>query len=319
MSNVFAQWGMLLPLSGLISVGASGHLWADSLTVEPLQNTYYLFEPIAVRVTLQLDEPYVRAPNDPVEASRQWRRIKRRLILELRKDDMLLCTALLTGNPFVATASPSTEFHDTLLGCLGVKTCTSPEYQFAFWDEPGAYVLIVRDPESGLQSNETNITIVKPEAAEAVPATLFASGGLSSLLLLIDKQHGEEAIPTFERIVKDYPQSIYGKYAKTCLLLRRLERLSPTNTAPPARDLWPALVAELKDAATFFDAGHPLRSYALLHLARLQRALGANSKSEDTIRILLAESRDGYFVREANGLLRARSPIGRRMPDTEHD
>ena len=107
----------------------------------------------------------------------------------------------------------------------------------------------------------------------------------------------------FEQLAKEHPDTVYGKYARMGLAFLRAEGLRNRRVkAEPGTAL--ALAKDLKEVITLFEPGHPLRSRALWHLARTQRAPTVPGDPEGTIRQLLAETNDGQMIREARDFLK---------------
>ncbi len=273
---------------------------ADSLVAAIPASSLELYEPIVLDLTLELSTPYVYGA-DPVEATGQLRRIKHRLVAELREGDETLCSALLYGGQFAPLRDQQTEFHATVVGCLGIKRRNAARTECVFWDRPGNYILVVRDRDSALMSNAIAITITEPE--ERKPAHLFQTGGVDTLSLVLVQPYGENAVPTFRTLAAKYPGTVYGKYARLALALRRAEALR-SRRVKAAPGTYPGLAKDLKEASTLFEPGHPLRSRALWHLARTQRSPSVLGDPKETIRQLLTETHDGQMIREARDFLK---------------
>lgn len=285
----------------------------DSLTAESSKDTYYLFEPIVVNVRLHLDEPFVRVRDDPLEATRQRRRLRRNLDAELRDGQDVLCEAALSTK-FDAREDHAMDLYSTGVGILGEMMRDGDDVVFRFWATAGDYTLVVLDRDHRLESNEVSISIVAPEG-DAVPASeLFRSGGLATVPALVGIEYGEKVRPVFEQLAKEHPDTVYGKYAKVGLALLHAEALRNRRVkAEPGT--YPALAKDLKEAITLFEAGHPLRSRALWHLARTQRAPTVAGDPEETIRQLLSETNDGQMIREARDFLKEMARHRQKAPE----
>jgi len=305
-------------LIAALALLACARTFADGLTATSMKDTYYLFEPITVEVTLSFDEPYVVVRDDPLEGSRQWRKLHRRLELALSEDGETLASGILAGAPFEPASTPATEVHSTLLACLGTKESAKPQHRFTFWDRAGEYTVTVRDNDSGLVSNRMRIRIVRPAVRDRIAAELFAASGLDGLLLLIDNEHGEAAVPVFQHIATEYPDSIYGKYAAMSVTMRSISDAFDTSDLGKTAPKWLAACKELRVTADLFDRGHPLRSRALLRLARLQYSGRAYEHAQESIQLLLGESTEGYFVGQGNALLRALRTDGVDVDSGQH-
>lgn len=277
--------------------------FADSLTVELVKDTYYLFEPIIVNVTLHLEEPFVKVRDDPVEATRQDLRLRRHLYVQVEDGQGTACEIWL-GRVFHATESIQRDFQATIFVLVG--TMMGPqrgESVFRFWKTPGNYTLVVVDRDNRLESKEVPITILAPEDDAITASELFQSGGLATWLGLYAGEDGERAQPLFERLAREHPTTIYGKYARMALALLRADNLRNRRVkAEPGT--YPGLAKELKVVITLFEPGHPLRSRTLWHLARTQQAPSVAGDPEETMRQLLGETNDGQMIREARNFLK---------------
>lgn len=280
--------------------------WADSLTISTSEDSFQLYEPIILNLTLHLDPPYQIILDDPLEATRQQRRLIGRFEAELRDGNETLCSTLLSGAPFTPLRNGQTDFHVTALGCLGTQKSAAPRNEFFFWDRPGKFILVVRDPLGGMESNEIAIEFTEPENDDA--AELFRSGRLDTLMLIHQQyEHSEAAVPIFEKLAEDFPDSAFGKYARMSLALRRAD---PESWLPRRSEMdsgkFQALAADLKEAISLFKPGHPLRNRALFHLARVQPATGTESIFEQTLRQLSSETHDEYWIHTAQWNIRDR-------------
>ncbi|MGB2985948.1 MAG: hypothetical protein WBE26_08695 [Phycisphaerae bacterium] len=291
--------------------------FGDSLSATSLKHKYCLFEPIVLNVTLHFTEPFVRVQDDPVDAARQQRRLTRKLTAELRSGDVKLCEAFLSGGQFDGVVDRGHQFHATVYGCLGTEVHGKPQSQFLFWDRPGKYVLVVRDQDNRLESNEISLEIIEPSDSKA--AELFASGGLDTLSLLLIQKYGQDMITVFETLGNDYPQTVYGRYASTCLVLRRFETTRQAHAPKDDIELWSSLARDLEKAVGLFPPSHPVRNRTLLALGYVQRARGFRTVAEETIMQLLTETTDGSFVRMAKqfsgDLKRMRTERGNAAPE----
>ena len=295
---------------------------ADSLSAESVKDAYYLFEPVVLKVTLRLDEPFVRVGNDPGEASRQARRLRCKLIAELRDVRGPVSEAMLGGGSFDTCEDLGTRFEARTIGVFGEIMREQDEMVFRFWHTPGKYIVVVVDRDHGMVSNDIPITIIAPEGNGIPAAELFQSGGLPTLPALHGLEYGERVQAVFERLANEYSDTVYGKYAKIGLLLRRIEqrRVDGIRAEPEAlRDL----ATELRQAVTLFEAGHPLRSRALYYLAGVQRAPGVAGNPQQTIRQLLSETSDGQMTGMArqllNDIIRQKQAKGQAVPTTPLD
>ncbi|MBU0717285.1 MAG: hypothetical protein KJ749_03475 [Planctomycetes bacterium] len=293
-----ATW-MLLGVAFVGSPTASG----DTLVAESLQGRYDLFEPVAISVTLRLDDPYLVILDDPVEATLQDRRVRRGLSAELRYSDTTVLKVDLGRISFQPDEDQATVVTVTVLIVLGELVPNTHGSVFTFWDSPGQYLLFVTDREKGIESNGVPITVDAPRGDLADAGELFRKGGVGTLLAIHNTRVDARVRNDFERLVSEHGNTPYGRYAKACLTLMQSEviRASGTRLEPGEREL---LAAGLREVAASFEPGHPVRNRAWLSLAAVQRPDNPEEDPRDTLHQLLGETKDAYTVRSAKGMLR---------------
>jgi hypothetical protein len=197
------------------------------------------------------------------------------------------------GGGFGDAQDSDTESHASYLACFGSMKSGTPESEFTFFDRPGTYTIVVRDPEAGLASNELSLELTPPR--EPRTAEAFRSGGLNSFLLILSPRHAKSVPSGFERLVAEDADATYSKYAQAALSLRQFEILSqePGDKSMPLHVS--QIQRDLGASATLFPAGHPLRSQCLFALSRLPCTPPSTSCGQDRLRQLLSETRDGVL------------------------
>jgi hypothetical protein len=272
------------------------------MTADSLQIEYLVYEPIVLRITLHVDAAIIPAV-DPLAAAKQRRTIRRNLSGELWRNNEKCCTAMLGGGGFDLPPASATTLHALVIGLLGdIIPQEKTDSGFRFWKFPGQYLLVVVDEEHGLRSNAVPISIVAPHGHNARASEVFAAGGIQTLLSLLSVENVNSAATTFQKLVARYPETVSGRYARIILALCNVEKRGAERCETDAETsvIWSSA---LQEAADLFAPGHPLRSRALLRLARFRSDAGDGFAK--AINALLSETDDGIFCAEAREQLTA--------------
>lgn len=180
----------------LVTVCSYSSTFGDSITVESLQDSYLLFEPIVLNMTLHLGEPFRSAQQRPQKASQQERRLERELVIQLRNGDSTLCETMMGTIRFAPTADEATEFHASTIHLIGtINIVHGREAAFVFWDTPGNFVLAVVDRDHQLESEGIPIGIVAVGGRVRAAADLFRAGGFATMPALLGKREGRTSVP----------------------------------------------------------------------------------------------------------------------------
>ncbi|MGB2987474.1 MAG: hypothetical protein WBE26_16545 [Phycisphaerae bacterium] len=282
---------------------------ADRLTAKLHSDSAVLYELIVVRVELHLDEAFLPPDvvDDAYEANRQLQRLRRRLGLELREPGgekvskgILILELPRPTEPAHVLAAPGVAF----LGWADPKTD-----EFHHWTRPGIFKLVVVDRENGLESNEMPITLKVLPQTEVEAARIFKQCGVDALAPLVGEQLRQtKSMELFRRLVAEYPETMYGKYAIVSLALMHYKATFAEHNNKGGAQVWGPVAAELTKAAAVFDGAHPLRGQSLFRLALAQVLAGESSDARRTAQTLCREFSDGKWARKAHALLAELGP-----------
>jgi hypothetical protein len=296
-----SQLGSLsVPLIVVAALGVS-RAWGDSLTVGTYKDSYLLYEPLVVEVTLHLDDPFIPGMEDPREALEQLRRLRRRLYVELRDDKgEKMSKALVCGTEFLPSEEPRSEFRAS-----GLAFPQAPERggDFVPWEETGSFLLVVQDRERRLESNTISVSIRSPSRLETRASQIFREALPEAAKVMLEAESGNRSWAGLERLARDYPETVYGKYAIVSLALVRWKETFKEHNNKGEAEVWGPVAAELTKAATLFDGAHRLRERVLFDLARAHAFAGQSSEARRTAETLSSEFPDGEFGRKAQAML----------------
>ncbi|MBU0717283.1 MAG: tetratricopeptide repeat protein [Planctomycetes bacterium] len=290
---------------------------ADRLTATLLSDNTVLYELIVVRVDLHFDDAFLppEAVNDAYEANRQLGRLRRHLELELREPSGEKMSSALLILEFPRPTEPAhvlTAPGVALLGRADPKTD-----EFHHWTRLGRFKLMVVDRENGLESNEMSITIQDVPQKELEASRMFRQCGVDALVPLVGEQlRQSKSIELFQRLVGEYPESLYGKYAMVSLALIRWKETFAQHNNKGGAEVWGPVAADLAKATAAFDGWHPLRGQALFELARAQALAGQFPEALRTTQTLCTDFPDGQLGEKARALL---SELNRRNAEPAQD
>jgi hypothetical protein len=289
-----------LPLIVITALGAS-RAGGDSLRARVYQDSYLLFEPLVVEVTLHLDEPFMPGMEDPYKALEQLRRLHRRLYVELRDNEGEKASkTLLCGAEFLPSEDRRSEFRTT-----GLAFPQTPDRggDFVPWEGTGSFLLVVRDYEHRLESNAMPVSIRSPAGSEGQAAQIFRKGSPEVAKALLQSDGGNSARGVLERLAHEYSDTLYGKYAFASLALIRWNNTRREHNDKGGQEIWGPVAEELAKAATAFEAPHPVRARVLFELARAQGLAGHRSEARRTAETLSSEFPDTEFGRKAKAMV----------------
>lgn len=257
------------------------------------RDSYELYEPVVVNMTLRFDDPpgmNADLVQEPILVQRQ---LPHRVVAELRDSDGVLAIAILGGGGFSPAFESSSVFRATFYGCFGTKVFMRDHVEFVFFDNEGSYTLVVRDRDNGWASEGIPIAFNRPANQQA--ADMFRKDGVDTILLLLDLELGAKAMNAFQTLAHDFSDTTYGKWSRLVLAMRAGRgSYKPRGRAKPTN----VIERELVDALSVFPKGHPLRCRALLELVQVQVALGSDAEARETTGQLLKESRDGALLHQ---------------------
>lgn len=306
MKYLAARWyqllRMFLTFVALLLVASTTR--ADSLSARATTDVLQVGEPIIVQVTLRLDQPYRRHVEDAREAAKQARRLKHSLVAELWDRDQRVASASIGGVSFVAAQDGCNELNATVMGWFGVEEPGEHRSRFRFWTDPGRFRVIVKGKESGLEAEGFSVDVTP--AANPTAAQLLVAGELDALaLLFLQHEHGEGAVAAFERLARDYPETVHAQYARIVLAIRAGAKARTRSHRLECEVELGALANELQAASAVFEEGHPLRSRALFELAHVLLRNKERDRAVDAARSALSESKEGGLCDAAKQLLDA--------------
>ena len=284
-----------------MALSVIGSANGESLTVESLQETYFLLEPIVIKVTLHLDEPLRLVHDDPIEASRQHRELRRHLAVEFRNDDGLVYETRLGALSFLPWDDLATDVLACLLVMPGELIPEKNESRFRFWGSSGIYRVRVHDREHEMYSNDVLIRFNEPGADAREAAQLFQAGGTGLLLALHGAERGVKARSLLENLAAAHGHTVYGKYARACLAVMRRPQGINQDDQDYAEGL-AAAEADLKLVIASFRPAHTMRTRALIRLAELRMGSLREDDAAAVIEKLFRETADISMVRSAHEL-----------------
>ena len=251
--------------ASIFSCACSSVAVADSLRAVILKGSFLPDEPLAIEVTLCLDEPVVvDFIEDPQEAEKQLRRLRRQLHVELRdQDGSTVAKSFLFGVEFLQPKDPSKEFSTSALAFWAMPI---ERRKGAPILTPGNYVVVVFDRGHGLESNEVPLEILAPRRKEQEAAELFRASLPGGALVILEQKDVAAALSRFQELARDYPETVYGKYARVSLALMCFKETRAEHNIKGGPAVWNPVVNDLVGVKTLFTGRHPLREMVLYHL-----------------------------------------------------
>ncbi len=278
------------------------HANGDSLTANVCKESFLLYEPLAVEVTVHLEEPFRPGADDPREAARQLRRLRRRFDIVLQDpNNKMVCKGLLCGAEFVPTDGPASEF--TTSG-LAFPQERDRGGDFVHSEHTGAYTLLVRDREYGLESNPIAITVRNPGKTRREAAEFFRSSFPVALTAILEHEGSEETLRRFDHLAREFPDTPYGEYAIVSLALMQYKTTFAAHNSGADPRVWAPVATELRKAASVFDGWHPLREKALLDLAVAYALADDIADSRRVAQTLISEFPNSKSAQKAAQLLK---------------
>jgi len=290
----------------LFQVLAAQTIKGDSLEAKVYQEDFLLYEPLVLAVRLHLDEPFIPNMEDPHEALKQLRKLRRRLVGEIREDDTVIYRIPLSTPEFLPASEPTSDFRATVIGFLG-RTDERGQ-AFTHFERVGSYLIVVRDLEQGVEANPIRLRISDPEEEEASAADLFRSAFPMAVMSIIEQKADEKTRGCFERLASEYPETPYGKYAIVSLALMHYNATFAEHNNKGGAPVWAPVAEELTKAVGAFNGWHPLRGHALFRLALAQILAGESSDARRTAQTLCRQFSGGRWARKAHALLAELAP-----------
>jgi len=271
-----------------IVVGTSNVLAADGLVARVERAVIEVGEPIVLDLVLRLENPLRTASNDPRQVTEEATRLKHHLVAELWNDTGRVATAFIGGTRFLGEDG-ATEAMASIVGWFGNEEPAKPRSRFTFWPVPGDYHVMVKSEDGGLKASEFMLKIVPPRVPAATDG--LVRDGLDALaLLLLQHEYGASAVPAFESISREFPDTIPGQYARAALALREgiWSRRGLVQHSVVDAEL---LDTDLQKAAESFRQGHPYRTHALYERAWLLAGNGQTELAVEVARQVIKEAR----------------------------
>jgi len=261
-------------LGSILSCDWADEARADSLRAEVLKCSFLPYEPVAIHVDLCFDEPVlVDFAEDPEEAEKQFRRIPRRLNVKLRDEQGTeVSESLLFGAEFTRPerGHPAKEFSACGLAFFEVLKMAKGKA----WElDPGHYTIVVSGA-GRLQSGAIAVELVAPEGKELEAAEAFRANFPGGALIILAQEDQTGAMSSFEDLARDYPETIYGKYAIVSLALMRFQDTVAEHSDKGGAVVWEPVARELAAAEKLFTGKHPLREKVLFRLAQVRVVCG---------------------------------------------
>jgi len=289
---------------------------AESLRADVAKATFLLYEPIAVHVTLNLDEPIVVNWEDPHEAQRQLGRLPRRLRIELRdQDEAKVSETVLIGTEFMRLEESSKEFPTSGLAFFRMpknRGDVTPAL------EPGDYTIVVLDYSNRkLKSNTIAVELVAAQGRDLLAEELFRLS-LPDGIVVINGQEVDAAVMNcVEELARDYGETVYGRYAVVGLALIRFQETFAEHNIRGGAAVWEPVARELAAAEKLFTGKHPLREKALFDLARAHAISRDYARTRQTLAALKKDfprgklgSKSAQFEEEISQLEKQNRPNG---------
>jgi hypothetical protein len=252
------------------------------------------------------------------EAQKALSRLRRRLYLELRSPERAdpVCSGLLLASEFELQEIEANQIQMTGLAFLGTKSGFRKKCEPC--DLSGAFHVVVVDRENGLDSNSVPITLSAPSAGQKEAATLFRGVFPEAIELIWEQKVSDtKTADTFKKILRDYPETTYGKYAKAALALTRARDTWSQHNNKGGAAVWKPVATDLKGSLDRFEAWHPLRERILFELCKTQVLADELGQAKQSIAKLDLEFPTGRTNKKAKRLLaeiekleRKQSPSG---------
>ena len=293
---------------------------ADSLEAHVSKRSFLLYEPVPILVDLSYDDPVVvNFAENIEEAEKQLRRIPIRLNVTLRDEEgkeasqSLLFNAKFTrperGDPVSTFAAGGLAFFDILKLAKG-----------GMWTvEPGQYTLTVSGAR--LESRAISVEFRNPQGEELEASRVFAASFPGGIGIILAQEDKDGVIGSFQELARDYPETIYGKYALASLALMQYRETFAEHNNNGGAPVWSPVVEQLRAASQLLEASHPLRQKALFKLASAQVCAGSDDDAANTLEALRQEAPYGETgldaARMLEGIERRRSEAQSQPDDPD--
>ncbi|MBD3268534.1 hypothetical protein GF373_17840 [bacterium] len=274
----------------VLTIG-SGVASGDSLDASVMSSELLPGELIVVNVTLRLERSDVQPDNtSPADQAKASMRKRRRLDAILVQDGEPVATFPLFGAPFRKAGTRVDEYRATFTG-LPTRSSAEGEGEshLELVTSPGRYELMVCDRHDAKTSRSKPVILLirQPRDADAKALEDYGRIDAAKLAVALGEQEGDsETWQSLEQIAIAHPDTVYGSYASSALVLRECKRASQARS--PERDdrTWQELAAKLRSLSDRFSRDHPIRENLLLHQATIDAKLGRLERARHVVAVL---------------------------------